>query len=164
MIEGESHPFAMDRDGTNKRDLTKGTKGFAYGFNAAPDGKRVAYHKDYQVYLADADGSSARRVETSHPFNFCPTWSPDGAAVQFLSGEHYACHPYLVRADGTGLRKLADRGGYRGSSSSWTCPTSTAAAATCPSGLPTASPSSTRPWWAAEWSCSGRARTGRVSG
>ena len=32
----------------------------------------------------------------------------------FLAGEHYDCHPHVVRADGTGLRKLADRGGYRG--------------------------------------------------
>jgi Tol biopolymer transport system component len=32
----------------------------------------------------------------------------------FLAGEHYGCHPYVVRADGTGLRKLADRGGYPG--------------------------------------------------
>jgi len=29
-----------------------------------------------------------------------------------LAGQHYKCHPYLVRADGTGLRKLADRGTY----------------------------------------------------
>src|SRR5262249_17372340 len=34
--------------------------------------------------------------------------------IAYLSGEHYDCHPHLVRADGTGLRKLADRGGYRG--------------------------------------------------
>jgi TolB protein len=34
--------------------------------------------------------------------------------VLFLSGEHYNCHPHIVRADGTGLKKLADRGGYRG--------------------------------------------------
>jgi hypothetical protein len=34
--------------------------------------------------------------------------------VAYLSGEHYNCHPHLVRPDGTGLCKLADRGGYRG--------------------------------------------------
>src|SRR5262249_26761620 len=27
---------------------------------------------------------------------------------------HYNCHPHLVRSDGKGLKKLADRGGYRG--------------------------------------------------
>jgi Tol biopolymer transport system component len=114
LIDGSSHPFRMDRSGKNKRDLTKGAREFTYGFNASPDGKRIAYHKDYQVYLANADGSGARLVRTGKPFNFVPTWSPDGAWVLFLSGEHYNCHPHLVRADGSGLRKLADRGGYRG--------------------------------------------------
>jgi Tol biopolymer transport system component len=32
----------------------------------------------------------------------------------FVSGEHYNCHPCVVAQDGTGLRQLADRGGYRG--------------------------------------------------
>jgi Tol biopolymer transport system component len=114
LVEGNSHPFRMDRDGRDKTDLTRASKEFAYGFNATRDGKRIAYHKSYQVFLADADGSDARRVETGKPFNFAPTWSPDGQWVLFLAGEHDDCHPHIVRGDGSGLRKLADRGGYRG--------------------------------------------------
>jgi len=114
LIDGNSHPFRMDRDGRNKRDLTRESKEFAYGFNVSPDGKRIAYHKSYQVHIADADGSNARLVKTGRPFNFVPQWSPDGAWLLFLCGEHYDCHPHVVRADGTGLRKLADRGGYKG--------------------------------------------------
>lgn len=114
LIDGNSHPFRMDRDGRNKFDLTKESKEFAYGFSSSRDGKRIAYHKSYQIYLADADGSNAVPIKTGNSFNFAPTWSPDGTWVLFLSGEHYNCHPHLVRADGTGLKKLADRGGYRG--------------------------------------------------
>ena len=114
MIGGNSHPFRMDRDGRNKTDLTRGADEFTYGFNTSRDGKRIAYHKNYQVFLADADGANAVRVETGKPFNFGPTWSPDGKWVLFVSGEHYDCHPHIVRADGTGLRKIADRAGYRG--------------------------------------------------
>ena len=114
LIDGNSHPFQMDRDGCNKHDLTKESKEFAYGFQASPDGKRIAYHKSYQVYVADADGSNARHIKTGHPFNFSPQWSPDGSWLLFLAGEHYNCHPHVVRADGTGLRKVADRLGYKG--------------------------------------------------
>jgi Tol biopolymer transport system component len=113
-IDGSSHPFRMDRDGRNKRDLTKGSREFAYGFGASRDGRRIAYHKSYQVYVADADGSNARHIATGHPFNFAPQWSPDGTHLLFLAGEHENCHPYVADADGTGLRKLADRNGYRG--------------------------------------------------
>ena len=114
LIDGISHPFCMNLDGTNKVDLTEGKDGFTYGFEASPDGSRIAYHKDYQVYLANADGSQATHIETGHPFNFVPKWSPDGEYVLFLSGEHYDCHPHVVNRDGTHLRKLADRNGYRG--------------------------------------------------
>jgi TolB protein len=114
LIDGNMHPFRMDRDGKNKRDLTKDSKEFVYGFSASPDGKRIAYHKSYQVYIADADGSNARHVKTGQPFNFVPQWSPDGAWLLFLAGEHYDCHPHVVRSDGSGLKKLASRGGYKG--------------------------------------------------
>jgi Tol biopolymer transport system component len=114
IVGGNSHPFRMDRDGRHKRDLTEGSPEFAYGFSASPDGRRIAYHKSYQVYLADADGSNAHKVETDKPFNFAPQWSPDGRHVLFLAGEHYDCHPHVVEADGSWLRKLADRRGYTG--------------------------------------------------
>jgi TolB protein len=114
LIDGNSHPFRMDRDGRNKYDLTKDSKEFAYGFQASPDGKHIAYHKGYQVYVADANGLNARHIETGHSFNFVPQWSPDGSWLLFLAGEHYNCHPHVVRADGTSLRKAADRSGYKG--------------------------------------------------
>jgi Tol biopolymer transport system component len=114
LIGSDSHPFSMDLRGRNKFDLTEGSKEFAYGFSASPDGRRIAYHKSYQVYLADADGANAKKVETGQVFNFVPQWSPDGEWVLFVAGEHYNCHPHVVRRDGTGLRKLADRQGYRG--------------------------------------------------
>ena len=114
LINGNSQPFRMDHDGRNKTDLTKDSNGFAYGFSASRDGSRVSYHENYQIYLANADGSNRMHVNTGQHFNFAPTWSPDGSWALFLAGEHYNCHPYIVRADGTGLKQLADRSGYRG--------------------------------------------------
>lgn len=114
IVDGNSHPFRMDRDGRNKLDLTKESGGFAYGFSSSRQGNRISYHENYQVYLADPDGSHRVHVDTGNPFNFAPEWSPNGEWVLFVSGQHYDCHPYVVRADGTGLRKLADRSGYRG--------------------------------------------------
>lgn len=114
LINGISHPFVMDVDGRNKVDLSKGTKGFAYGFSASPDGKMVAYHQDYKIYVADADGENPHLIDTGNEFNFVPQWSPDGHWIMFVSGEHYNCHPYVARPDGSELRKLADRQGYSG--------------------------------------------------
>jgi TolB protein len=113
MIGGQLRPFVMDRDGKNKKPQRAGP-GFIYGVLPSPDGKRICYHRDYRLYLADADGGNAKPVKDDHPFHFLPQWSPTGEWLAYLSGEHYNCHPHLVRPDGTGLRKVADRGGYRG--------------------------------------------------
>lgn len=117
LINEIQHPFVMDSDGRNKKDLSSGKEGFTYGCSVSPDGQRIAYNKSYLVYIAEKDGANPRRVDEipEHTFQFVPTWSPDGKWLLFLAGQHYKCHPYLVRADGTGLRKLADRGTYSGS-------------------------------------------------
>jgi len=114
LIDAVSKPFVMDRDGRNKRDVSGKGDGFAYGYSASPDGQRISYHEDYQIFISDVDGSDKQQIKTGNSFNFVPTWSPDGEWLLFVSGEHYDCHPHLVRKDGTGLQKLADRGGYRG--------------------------------------------------
>lgn len=114
LINGISHPFSMDRDGRNKKDLSQNAKGFAYGYTASPDGGLIAYHEDYQIYLAQADGSEKKHVKTGNPFNFGPAWSNDGRWILFLSGEHGNCHPYIAGRDGSGLRKVGDRNGYPG--------------------------------------------------
>ena len=114
LIKGVSKPFVMDLDGKNKRDVSGKGTGFSYGYSASPDGKSICYHENYQLFVSDADGKNKKRIETGHPFDFGPKWSPDGRWLLFVSGEHYNCHPHIVRADGTGLKKLADRNGYRG--------------------------------------------------
>ena len=114
LADGTSKPYLMDLDGRNKKDVSGGTGGFTYGFNASPGGERICYHEGYQIFVANADGSEKKHIETGNSFNFAPTWSPDGKFVLFVSGDHYNCHPHVVAADGNGLRKVADRGGYRG--------------------------------------------------
>jgi Tol biopolymer transport system component len=114
LIKGVSKPFVMDLDGRNKRDVSGKGTGFTYGYSASPDGKSICYHENYQIYVSNVDGTNKKHIETGHPFDFAPKWSPDGKWLLFVSGEHYNCHPHIVRSDGTGLKKLADRSGYRG--------------------------------------------------
>lgn len=114
LINGVSTPFVMDLDGRNKRDVSGKNSGFAYGYSASPDGRLISYHERYQVYIADADGSNKRHIKTGNQFNFVPRWSPDGRWLMFVSGVRGHSNPFIVRRDGTGLRKLTDLGGYQG--------------------------------------------------
>jgi Tol biopolymer transport system component len=114
-VEGGSRPYVMDRDGKNKRPMVRKTGPLVHGMSLSPDGKRGAYEDpQYRLFLADADGSNAKQIVTGHPFHLMPSWSPDGAWVLFVAGTHYDCHPHIVKADGTGLKMLASRNGYRG--------------------------------------------------
>jgi len=115
LVDGVNRPFRMDLDGKNKREIIKDSPNLVHGMSLSPDGKRGAYEtENYQLYLADGDGSNAKHIKTGQQFNFLPSWSPDGSWVLFLAGEHYDCHPHVIKADGTGLKKLASRNGYRG--------------------------------------------------
>jgi Tol biopolymer transport system component len=114
LIKGLSKPYMMDLDGHHKRDVSGKDGGFAYGYSSSPDGKQISYHEDYRIYIAKADGTEKKRIETGNPFNFGPSWSRDGEWLLFVSGTHGHSNPYVVRRNGTGLRKLADLNGYQG--------------------------------------------------
>jgi Tol biopolymer transport system component len=115
LVGGVNRRFRMDLDGKNKREVSKDSPNLVHGMSLSPDGKRGAYEtENYQLYLADGDGSNAKHIQTGLRFHLMPSWSPDGAWVLFVAGEHYDCHPHVIKADGTGLKKLASRNGYRG--------------------------------------------------
>jgi TolB protein len=110
-------PAARRRSSPPVEDKKKNAliKNLVHGRSISPDGKRSAFEdRAYQLYVADGDGSNAKRIETGLRFHLIPSWSPDGSWVLFVAGEHYDCHPHVIKADGTGLKKLASRNGYRG--------------------------------------------------
>ena len=138
LIDGNSHPFRMDRDGQDKVDLTKESKEFAYGFSSSRDGQRIAYHKNYQVFLAHADGSHAFHVETGQPFNFRrPGHLTDNGCCFSAASTTTVIHMWSVPT-GRACASWPIAGDTEVSSSFLTCRTFTVAAATCRSGQPTA--------------------------
>ena len=72
---------------------------------------------DYAIFGADADGKNARRLtkekgDTSSPaglfFQVEPAWSADGEQIAFVSGRDGRGHLYVMKADGTGTRRLTN--------------------------------------------------------
>jgi Tol biopolymer transport system component len=70
---------------------------------------------DYALFGADAKGRHARRLtkEKGDPstqaglfFQVDPAWSPDGQEIAFASLREGTGHIYVMRWDGTGLRRL----------------------------------------------------------
>ncbi len=67
LVNGISKPFVMDVDGRNKRDVSGDGTGFTYGYSISPDGSRITYHENYQIYVSNPDGTDKRKIETGNP-------------------------------------------------------------------------------------------------
>jgi Tol biopolymer transport system component len=80
----------------------------------SPDGKRIAYDAPDGLYVADADGSNARRIPgqpSVSEFSIAnPSWSPDGDRIAFAQDETL----YAISPEGEDLESLG-----RGSSPRW---------------------------------------------
>jgi TolB protein len=116
----------------------------------SPDGKRIAYQRLGEIYVADANGKKERRLTTTAQPVHAPAWSPDGRTIAFAgvrdvftvpsrggavknltkspkpwllrttpayapdgrtlaisaSTDAYNSDIFLIRADGTGLRRV----------------------------------------------------------
>jgi TolB protein len=61
---------------------------------------------DFDVYVADPDGSNPVNVTNSAGDDLDPVWSPDGSTLVFMSTRDGDHEIYSVGADGSGLARL----------------------------------------------------------
>ena len=102
---------------TRRVSFPDGHSALAYAYHPAlsPDGRRIAYFDgmydhSHNLWVAKADGTERRVAlddEVSAPGHMrALTWSPDGEWLAFTTDDSV----YLVRPDGTGLRRVFSGG------------------------------------------------------
>jgi TolB protein len=83
----------------------------------SPDGTRLAFSRIEALgagaaYVADIDGSNARRLSPHALSASSPTWSPDGEWIALVRDRvldwGYPGDIWIVRSNGTGLRRLTN--------------------------------------------------------
>ena len=83
-----------------------------YHVTMSPDGAMIAFDSDREglrgVYVADADGTNARRI-SGDGYASVPSWSPDGHHVAFVKAEPHRSsvwNVWLASPDGQTLRRV----------------------------------------------------------
>jgi len=74
----------------------------------SPDGRRLVFAKGLALFLANADGTDARKLVTTSDNAYALAFSPDGSRIRFTLGPFGQTPNSLweVRADGTGMHEL----------------------------------------------------------
>jgi Tol biopolymer transport system component len=89
------------------------TRAFEHSPAFSPDGTRLAFVRESggnaDIYVANADGSRARRLTRTAGGDYNPAWSPDGTRLAFASNRSGLFKIYVMRADGSGVRLVAPR-------------------------------------------------------
>ena len=75
------------------------------GDGPSPDG-RIAFDNFDDVWTINPDGTDLTRLTNSPEPEFDPSWSPDGTQIAFRSERSGEPEIWVMKADGTGQRRL----------------------------------------------------------
>lgn len=72
----------------------------------SPDGSRIAYSSDGDIYISNADGKGVKRITSHRGIDVSPTWSPDGTQIAFVSDRTGKPQIYVMSTTGGNVRQL----------------------------------------------------------
>ncbi|HEX9968843.1 MAG TPA: hypothetical protein VGB03_01790, partial [Acidimicrobiales bacterium] len=102
--------YVVAADGSGARLVVAGTTS---GFDWAPDAKRIAYSHNQELWVANADGTNKNKlVAKRSDFYLCcgVGWNPKADVIAFIASNGGPEESlWLVKPDGSELRKIADR-------------------------------------------------------
>jgi signal transduction histidine kinase len=82
----------------------------------SPQGDRVAFTTkrdgNFEIYVANADGSEPLNLTKSSGYDTQPSWSPDGRKIAFSSQRNGNIDIFVMDIDGSNLQQLTTGRGY----------------------------------------------------
>ncbi|MDE7465827.1 MAG: PDZ domain-containing protein [Muribaculaceae bacterium] len=72
----------------------------------SPDGKRIAFTYQGDIYTVPFSGGNATRLTTESSYESAPIWSPDGSMIAFASDRNGGKDLYIIPSAGGAARRL----------------------------------------------------------
>jgi TolB protein len=119
--------YLSNIDGSARELIVRGVEDHTT-FSWSPDGRRLAFSGGHrrtdEIFIVNVDGSGVKRLtqeprtrrRTDDDWSQDPSWSPDGKRIAFDGARKETRGVpdiYLMRADGTGVRRLAGGRAYQ---------------------------------------------------
>ncbi len=105
-IGEKSGTWMMNFDGTDKRKTIMGY----YPDWRAGSSQIVYVGSGAEIWVADTNGTNAKRLTSLNSITQYPQWSPDGSKIVFSSMKASPPQIYVMNADGTNLKQLTNTG------------------------------------------------------
>jgi Tol biopolymer transport system component len=107
--------WTSDRDGSKATPLTDFRGSFIGYPQWAPDSRRIVFFANpegyYNLYTAEAEGGSVRRLSTETTNDLFPAWSRDGKWIYFTSYRLQGMEVWRMPSDGGPATQLTRKGG-----------------------------------------------------
>ncbi|MFH0881886.1 MAG: DPP IV N-terminal domain-containing protein, partial [bacterium] len=128
VVAVEKHPnnikelIFLNYDGGSRWQLTRDNS-IALSPSWSPDGRKIVFTsfrggEDAELWIADLDQRKITSLLRRRGADAAPDWSPTGEWIIFAGSLGNETHLYLIKPDGSGLRRLT-RGGWIDTSPSW---------------------------------------------
>lgn len=129
--DGRSLAFVTSRDGNREvytvevwggepRNLTRSRSSNEGNPSWSPDGTRLLFDSDRppggnpDIFVTDIDGWTIQNLTRHRGADLVASWSPDGDWIAFGSSRDGDWEVYVMRADGSGQRRITFSRGYDG--------------------------------------------------
>ncbi len=76
----------------------------------SPDGSRVAFSRNGDIYVASSSGEILKRLTKSPSIDISPTWSPDSRKIAFVSDRAGAPNIYVISSEGGRAIRITSEG------------------------------------------------------